>query len=280
MAGQTPEELVNRGERLSAEGRFGEAEVILQRAIRETEDSVGKDHPAVRRPVSSLVSLYLENGMPERAERLLGDPPELPSSAAPADPSTISLLHNFAALFHAQRRYVKAEAYYRGALSLAERTFGVDDERLAQLLNNLGLLLAQQGRREKAVPFLERTLAILQKALGPNHPNLAKSMTNLGALYCSLGSYAKAEPLFQQALSIVEITDGLSSRLAGRVLAEYAVLNFKTGRKAEGKAMAERAREIQQSYAGQDLGRHRVDVRDLVPLRQKYRTGSPRDNPD
>jgi hypothetical protein len=89
----------------------------------------------------------------------------------------------------------------------------------------------------------------------------------LGSLYSAIGRYTNAEPLFLRAEAIAASNSGAESRLLGQVLAEYAVLLHKTGRRNESKALKSRAQAIRRSSAREDLGRHTVDFRDLIPSR-------------
>jgi tetratricopeptide (TPR) repeat protein len=248
-------------------GRLSDAEHMYRRSLSAWEESVGKGHPALAEPLIRLAALYLENGMADRAERLVGRLHSAMNTRTPSDPDTPSLLHILAAVHHAQRRYAEAEPLYREALESTEKSFGPNDYRLLRLLDNLGLLLGQMGRPVEAVPYLERALLISEKALGPTHPNVARSLANLGSLYSAIGRYTNAEPLFLRAEAIAASNSGAESRLLGQVLAEYAVLLHKTGRRNESKALKSRAQAIRRSSAREDLGRHTVDFRDLIPSR-------------
>lgn len=298
------EELIRRSEMLSSQGNFTDAETALFNALKVAEHSAPPDirlsktqhhlgtvyrelgrfpeaekwyrrslstwkssEDGLPRPLISLASLYLENGLHGKAERLL-DPwlraPEMRFDAA--DPSSVRLLHNFAALQHRRRNYSRADVLYRRALMAAEKTFGPEDREVALLLNNLGLLLVDAGRHEEAGQYLERALTIWEGTLGPSHPDTARASTNLAAYYCSIRDYARAEPLFQRALATVE--SGLGpENLAGTILTEYALMLRKTKRKKEAKLLEIRATAIRQRLTGQELGRHTVDFQDLITSR-------------
>lgn len=295
------EELIGRSDALSAQGKFVEAETTLLSALKaaelfpppdlrlaETQHRLGAvyrelgrapeaekwyqrslsawkaSEPGLPKPLISLAALYLEMGLHGKAERLVD--PWLRNSGLELDanPASVRLLHNLAAIQHRQRNYSRADVLYRHALTAAEKTFGPKDREVALLLNNLGLLLVDAGRREEAGDCLERALAIWQAALSPDHPDVARALTNLAAFYCSKRAYAKAEPLFQSALSIAESSLGTGNRLVAIILFEYAALLRKTKRKNEAKVLETRAQTIRQSHTGDTLERHTVDFRDLL----------------
>jgi tetratricopeptide (TPR) repeat protein len=297
------EELMRRSEKLLDEGKLGDAETVLLTAVKtaevfgatdrrlaETQHSLGrvyaelgklpeaekwyqrslsawtasmKHDPKLPTPLISLASLYLENGLHSKAERLV-DPwlrdPNFKLNAA--DPLSVSLFHEFAGLKYVQRRYSEAEPLYRQVLSAAE--IARNPSLQVSVLNNLGLLLAQTGRSKEAGSYLERALAIQEGAQTPNEIDLARSLTNLGAFYRSIREYAKAEPLLQRALTLAESNLGAENRLVGQILAEYALLLHKTKRKNEAKVLEIRAQAIRQGHAVDDLGRHTIDFRDLL----------------
>jgi tetratricopeptide (TPR) repeat protein len=256
-------------------GRLPEAEKWCQRSLSTWKESVPERDPSLAKPLISLTSLYLESGLPNKAERLLAAWLHNPLQTVDAtDALSVRLLHNHAALQYAQRKHATAETLYRQALKAAETVFGPQSHEVALLLNNLGVLLADTGRAHEAGSHLERALAICQVAPPPDHPDVARALTNLAAFHTTTGAYAKAEPLFHRALAIAENRLGPESRLVGKILAEYAVLLRKTKRKNEAKRLETRAEAIQQQHAPEDLGRHTIDVRDLLTPADRPRAGT------
>jgi tetratricopeptide (TPR) repeat protein len=262
-----PVTLYNLGSIYQDLGRPSKAETFYQRSLAAMEKSVGADHPSLARPLGGLVTLYLENGLYAKAERLHH---RYSAVSVQADPAAPQFLHSLAALYHAQRRYAQAEPLYRQALAGAEKWFGEEDQEVARVRNNLALLYAKTGRRGEAITQLERALAISEQALGRDHPQVARALTNLAAMLCSGGRHAEAEPLFVRALTIAENSLGPENPLVGTILAEYAVLLRKTKRKAEATSAERRAQAIRENHAHEDLGRHTIGVTDLLtPHRQK-----------
>jgi tetratricopeptide (TPR) repeat protein len=242
-------------------GRLPEAEKWYQRSLSAWNAS-GSGLP---KPLISLASLYLENGLDRKAERLID--PWLRDPARRLnipDPASVRLLHNAAAIQHRKRNYARADTLYRQALAAAENTFGPKDQEVALLLNNLGLLLVDAGRHDEAREYLERSVALWEQALGPDHPDTARAMTNLAALHRSAGAYAPAESLLRQALAAAESRLGPENRLVATILAEYAIVLRKTGRKREAEALRTRAQAIRQEQTPNGLGRHTIDFRDLA----------------
>jgi len=248
-------------------GRPAEAEKFYQRSLSVSEKALGADHPSLAQPLSSLITLYVENGLYAKAERLHRRYlPVLPALGV-NNRDAARLLHNLAALYDAQRKYSQAEPLYRQALAEVQQRLGPEDQEAALVLNNLALLYAHTGRHTEAISHFQRALAIWEKALGSDHPNVARALTNLAGLYSFKGRQAEAEPLFKRALAVAENALGPDNPLVAKILAEYSVLLRKTRRKTEARSLEKRAQTIRASYAYQDLARHTVDASDLITVR-------------
>jgi tetratricopeptide (TPR) repeat protein len=97
-----------------------------------------------------------------------------------------------------------AEALFRSAVALAEKTLGPDHPDTAGSLNNLAGLLESKGDAAGAEALYRRALAICEKTLGPDDPHTAASLDNLAGLLEAKGDLAGAEPLYRRALAIAE----------------------------------------------------------------------------
>ena len=73
-------------------------------------------------------------------------------------------LNRLAHLYYLQGKYTRAEPLYRRALTLAEKTLGVDHPELASSLTNLAAVYDALGRYADAAPFHKRALALREKA--------------------------------------------------------------------------------------------------------------------
>jgi CHAT domain-containing protein/tetratricopeptide (TPR) repeat protein len=90
------------------------------------------------------------------------------------------------------------------AQSVAEKTYGPDDPRLAVSLENLANILRRNEDTAGARSRLERALALREKALGPDHPDVAESLDQFGLLLDQSGEYAEARKAQERALAIRE----------------------------------------------------------------------------
>lgn len=245
-----------------AQGRPAEAEKHYWQSLSAWEKTVGSSHPKLVEPLTGLVALYLEAGLSAKAERLQRRCEEiLPLLDGRHD--RLSVLHNLAVLYHLERKHAKAEPMYLQALADLRELSGPESQPVAQLLNNLAVLYAQAGRRAKAMEHFEQALAIWEHLLAPRHPYLGRALTNLAAQYCANGRLEEAGTAFRRALDIAEHADP-DGPLVADVLTGYAVLLRKNHRKQEAKAMEQRARNIRQANAHEDLERHTIHAGDVL----------------
>jgi tetratricopeptide (TPR) repeat protein len=119
----------------------------------------------------------------------------------PDDPT---VLNNLAESLEDAGDYDAAEALFRRALAINEKTLGPDHPRVAGGLDNLAELLQAKGNFGAAEPLARRALAIDERTLGPQHPHVAIRLEVLGSLLEVEGDCDRAEPLCRRALAIDE----------------------------------------------------------------------------
>jgi tetratricopeptide (TPR) repeat protein len=123
---------------LEAQGDFGAARPLHERALAIREKQLGPDHPGTAASLNNLAGLLRAQGdfggarpLYERAlaiwEKQLG----------PDHPNTATSLNNLAALLQAQGDFVGARPLYERALAIREKQLGPDHPATAASLNNL-----------------------------------------------------------------------------------------------------------------------------------------------
>lgn len=117
-------------------------------------------------------------------------------------PEAARLLFNAGTFQSFHGFYPEAQSFHQQALSIREKTLGLEHPTTAESFNKLGVLYRSQGDYEQAEKFHRQALTIREKTLGLHDLMTAESLNNLGVLYRSQGKYEQAEPLLQQALSI------------------------------------------------------------------------------
>ncbi len=85
-----------------------------------------------------------------------------------------------------------ARRLYERALSIWEKSLGVDHPKVATALVNLARFHSRAGNYDDAGPLLARALAIQQKELGPEHPDVAHTLSSLAELAARTGATSEA----------------------------------------------------------------------------------------
>jgi tetratricopeptide (TPR) repeat protein len=110
--------------------------------------------------------------------------------------------------------YTLALEFYKKALTIREKSLGVDHLDTALSYNNIGSVYSEIGKYEMALKFLQKALAIREKSLGLEHTDTAKSYDNIGNAYIGDSyiegeGYERALELYKKALAIREKALGL-----------------------------------------------------------------------
>ena len=187
------------------QGRYGEAEPLLQHVLTARERVLGAEHPDTLASLNNLAVVYQIQGRYGEAELLYQDVLATSERVLGAEhPDTLTSLSNLADFYKSQGRYGEAEPLYQRALTPSERVLGAEHPDTLSNLNNLAHLYESQGRYGEAEPLYQRALATRERVLGAEHPDTLTSLNNLAHLYESQGRYGEAEPLYQRALATRE----------------------------------------------------------------------------
>jgi CHAT domain-containing protein/Tfp pilus assembly protein PilF len=221
--------LLQQSQERQIAGEINEAIALADRALKIADKDLGPEHGAVLLSVSTLAQLHHRKGEPDRAEpfylRALAIA-EKPNSGT--EPSFVATLLNGLGRIYVQRAdFFGAEALYKRALNIQERTLGPDDFQVATTLTNLGVMYQEKGDYQQAERLLERALAIREKATGPEELYVIQSLKSLASLYETKGDYDKAGLLLERAVTRLEKLLGPDNVLVAPGLSDLA-LHYKT----------------------------------------------------
>ena len=123
----------------------------------------------------------------------------------------------------------KALPLLERALAIGRRTFGTQNERLAQSLNDLGVLQRQLGHWADAEPLLVESLAIRRRVLGNDRNEVAITLVELGRVLRDRGRPGEAEAPIREALAIRRRIYGDEHRETATSKSELALLLWDRG---------------------------------------------------
>ncbi|MBE8968722.1 tetratricopeptide repeat protein [Nostocales cyanobacterium LEGE 12452] len=245
--------LEQQAEKLSNEGKYGEAIPLVERVLAIRKQTLGDEHPDVATSLNNLAFLYREQGHYKRAEPLYRQALEMYKRLLGNEhPGVANTLNNLAVLYSSQGRYEQAEPLYHQALEMYKRLLGNEHPDVANTLNNLAFLYREQGRYEQAEPLFRQALEMYKRLLGNEHPDVATSLNHLADMYSIQGRYEQAEPLFRQALEMRKRLLGDEHPDVATSLNNLAFLYKSQGRYKQAEPLYHQALEMYKRLLGNE----------------------------
>ena len=224
------EKLDKQSEYLHRAGKYDQALLLAQQALKQSETVFGPEHPLVADNLVYLARPYEAKGDYATAEVLLQRSLAIREKVLdPTDPNIALSLDELARLFYYKGDYAQAETSYLKSLAMREKALGADHLEVATSLNNLAVLYRSTGEYTRAEPLLIRSQEIREKILGPTHPEVAAGLQGLGVLYFDKGDYTQAEPLLIKSLEIWEKAWGADHPLVATGLNNLAAFYYAKG---------------------------------------------------
>jgi CHAT domain-containing protein len=134
------------------------------------------------------------------------------------DTYVAELLADLAAELLEMRDYAGSEQLFRRALTIFNRTLGVEHPRTAMVHARLAFLDHRTGQHPEAESLLEHALAVVERTLGPEHPWVVRCMLTLANFRDDAGDLRKAEEIDLRAIAIAERTHETESILYSDLL--------------------------------------------------------------
>lgn len=178
--------------------RFDEAEALLQRALRNLNETTTPANVATARYY--LGQVYVSRGEYTAAAALLSSSLELRRAAGDRWGQAVTLLE-LGALAYYQGDLSGSHAHCLAGLALAEQVG--DPETTAHLLTALGLITRELGDYAAARHYAERGLRVYEEL--DSVYGRVQGLLTLGGLAVAQGDYAEAEPAFARALVLSQL---------------------------------------------------------------------------
>jgi tetratricopeptide (TPR) repeat protein len=252
------------------QGRYLEAEPLLQKVLVLRQQLFGSDHSDFATGLHNLAELYRLEGRYSEAEPLYLRSLEIMKQRLDTEhPDIDTCLNNLAILYCNQGRYSEAETIFAKSLEIKEQRLDPDHLEIARSLTNLAEIYRSQGRYSEAEPLYLRSLEIMKRRLDMDHPETAITLNNLALLYHGQGRYSEAEKLFLQSLEIREHQLGKDHPSVANGLNNLAALYHSQGRYTEAESLLMRSFILRQQLLGENHP-HTVDsLRGLEMLKDK-----------
>jgi CHAT domain-containing protein/Flp pilus assembly protein TadD len=148
------------------QGKYQQAEPLLQRSLVIYEKALGNEHPDVARSLNNLALLYQAQGKYQQAEPLYLRALNIFEKLVGKEHPNVAInLNNLAYLYQLQGKYQQAEPLYLRALNIFEKLLGKEHPNVAMNLSNLALLYQAQGDITRAIEFSHRGLEVEERNL-------------------------------------------------------------------------------------------------------------------
>ena len=234
--------LESRGRCLGGQGRYSEAQILLERSLTIRERLHGPEQASVATTLNALGWLHVSSGRHMDADasyrkalsirtRILG-PKHLDVARTCTDLASLRLL---------QQRFDEAEELAVMALRIRERALGPWHVAVAESVNLIGMIDQSRGRRLEARIEFERALAIhgtlaeqalaaylpfavdyrlLHKLrwLAPEHPDKGSILSNLASVQVEEGRLTEAQESLEQAVEVFGKSLGPRHYYTGKAL--------------------------------------------------------------
>jgi len=186
---------------LREEGRYEEAERLLERAIDLARTEDDRRGPRLADALTGLAYVFYMRGEYARAEPLVREALDL--RLATSDRFLIAeSLNNLGGVLHQETKLAEALDCRSRALAEYEAVLGADHVEVAAVHTSLGRLLDDLARFDEAEAHYRKALAILERTYGPEHPSIAGTLRHLGLNRAFRGQYAEAESLVDRSLDL------------------------------------------------------------------------------
>ncbi len=192
---------VEQAEALLAQGKYAQAQPMLEKALEIHLHLLTDDHPYTAASYSNLAHNLNAQGQHPRAQSLFEKALEINRRLLTDNhPRTATCYNNVAYNLDDLGKYTAAQPLYEKALEIRRRVLTDDHPATAQSYDNLAANLNGQGSYAQAEPLFEKALEIRRRLLTDNHPATARSYINLAQNLDAQEKYGEAQPLYRKAL--------------------------------------------------------------------------------
>ncbi len=201
---------------LTDQGKYGEAQSMIERALAETERLHGPEHLDVAAGLNNLATTLVEQGHYQQAQQAFQRAVNIRSRVlGPGHPSVAHAMSNLCAVLLRQGKFAQAHTLYIKALAIVEKALGPNHSRVAMVLSNLASVELELSQYQEANEHYRRALEIAQRIYGPRHPRIALVLNNMGELSIAEGKPGRALKQCRQALEIATAALGPRHPIVG-----------------------------------------------------------------
>lgn len=264
-----------------AEGKYGEAEQMYEKAKEQFIQLYGAEHQRIGQVYLDLADLYVQEAGEDST-------PDLRTKAADNYKKAIAIFEKIYAQATGQ---IPADPPAGEAASKGPENAGSQDAKdkkgagaapgkssaqeaagnLAGAIKSLASFHAENDEFAPAEPLYKRMLELEEYAVGPEDKQLIKDKATVAEFYCVQGKYKPAAPLFKDALAMSEKVNGPDSEETAQILYNYGGLHYDEGSFADAEKNFRRAIKIfeKTNHDENDLAMKSIALADVLDMQSK-----------
>ncbi len=209
---------------LTLKGAFGEAETLLQEALR-VQREFAPETAELAAMLGYLGRLYLAQGAVTEAQQPLYESLALRSRIlGGTHPQLAEILHDLSMLMAQSGDFRAAKRMSREALVMRRRLFGDQHYQVAANLVDLAAIFVAAGEGAEARLIYQDALNQMLRLFDEQHPDVLRTRFELGRLALADGDRDEAETHFAAMTAALPQQEQRAPYLIGCLLADYARL--------------------------------------------------------
>ncbi|KAH8826714.1 hypothetical protein DL96DRAFT_1528423 [Flagelloscypha sp. PMI_526] len=232
-------------------GLFPESRTICQRALSETQQKLGPEHPQTLMCMSELAFSYIDLGEYQESLKLNEEVLQLQKRVLGyKHPNTLETMSNLALSHQGLGQYQDALKFSEEAFELRKWVLGYDHPDTLNTMNNLALSHSNLGQYQDALKVYEEQLKLINRTLGDEHPDAIIAMGNLAITHANLGQYQKALNLEKGVLRLRKQALGNHHPLTLLAMNNLSATQLNLGQYQEALKLNEDALELMKNTLG------------------------------
>ncbi|KAL6802680.1 heterokaryon incompatibility protein domain-containing protein [Trichoderma sp. SZMC 28013] len=233
------------------DGRYQEAESVLERVTENLKMKLGDDHPEALRNMSNLASTYRRQGRWKEAEKLdLQAVEGLEKKLGVDHPDTLISMGNLALTYRKQSLLEKAAKLQEQVTEGLKTKLGADHQDTLIGMINLASTYKIQGRIKEAERLELRAIEGFKAELGIDHPDTLIGMNNLAITYRRQNRWEEAEELQLQLVEICKKKLGTHHPDTLHYMRKLAILWKDRDRQEDALRLMQTCYDLQQTILG------------------------------
>jgi CHAT domain-containing protein/Tfp pilus assembly protein PilF len=262
---------------LYEQGKFREALVPAQEALRVCQAVLGPDHVYTSNCLHMLAVLYGSLGDFAHLEPLYKQSLDVTRrTQGEGHPEYALALTNLAVNYIEYGDLSTSETLLQRAVAIQRRVLGETHAGYAHCAFHLTALYISMRDYPRAEALSRQVMEVRRLTLGEGHPDYVQSLNDLASLYLRVSDHAKAEPLCREAVQRCLPDSGRPRRGAAQSLQNLADLYKQRGDYEQAEAVYRRALALLRPTLGEQHPHTRGLLNDLAStcfFRGKYQEG-------